>query len=245
MNLSDLLSPQLQQCKTGILSALLFFSLGAVSPSASAFWLLGFSSADTLPPGALGVIAGTGAQLADVGKPSETSFTPFLPHAGLRYGVSDNMDVGYRLTQVALPYSSAGPSLGGEVDIKYQFAPGADGWRTALVGGMAYSYLDISGVSKSAWSPGVDWVMSRVLTPKYTLISELRYVYTAIPSATGGSASNFVNALGADLGTKIKLTQQVSLIPELGLFNLSGQLLGKNENGVGLQIGAVLAIRVW
>ncbi len=241
----NLLFSHLHKTRSSLLSVFLFLGLGTLSPTASAFWLLGFSSADTLPPGALGVIAGTGAQVADVGKPSQTSFTPFLPHAGFRYGVSDNMDVGYRLTQVALPYSSAGPSLGGEVDVKYQFAPGADGWRTALVGGMAYSYLDISGVSKSAWSPGMDWVMSRVLTPKYTLISELRYVYTAIPTATGGSASNFVNALGADLGTKIKLTQQVSLIPEVGLFNLSGQLLGKNESGVGLQIGAVLAIRVW
>ncbi|MHB0992053.1 MAG: hypothetical protein ACYC3O_02780 [Burkholderiales bacterium] len=231
--------------KSRILSVLLLVVLGTIPSTASAFWLLGFSSADTLPPGALGVIAGTGAQVANVGKPEQTSFTPFLPHAGFRYGVSDNMDVGYRLTQVALPYSSAGPSLGGELDAKYQFAPSANGWRTALVGGMAYSYLDISGVSKSAWSPGVDWVMSRVLTPKYTLISELRYVYTAIPSATGGSANNYVNALGVDLGTKIKLTQQVSLIPEAGLFNLSGQLLGKSANGVGLQMGAVLAIRVW
>ena len=245
MNRLELLSTHLHQYRLKILSLLLLVSLGTISSTASAFWLLGFASADTLPPGALGVIAGTGAQLADAGKPSQTSFTPFLPHAGFRYGVSDNMDVGYRLTQVALPYSSAGPSLGGELDAKYQFAPSANGWRTALVGGMAYSYLDISGVSKSAWSPGVDWVMSRILTPKYTLISELRYVYTAIPSATGGSANNFVNALGADLGTKIKLTQQVSLIPEVGLFNLSGQLLGKNANGVGLQIGAVLAIRIW
>ncbi|MHB1676491.1 MAG: hypothetical protein ACYCSS_02980 [Sulfuriferula sp.] len=236
---------RLNKNKFEFVSLLVLASLGLTPSTASAFWLLGFSSADTLPPGALGVIAGTGAQVADVGKPSQTSFTPFLPHAGFRYGVSDNVDVGYRLTQVALPYSSAGPSLGGEVDAKFQLAPSASGWRTALVGGMAYSYLDISGVSKSAWSPGVDWVMSRVLTPKYTLISELRYVYTAIPTATGGSGSNFVNALGADLGTKIKLTPRVSLIPEVGLFNLSGQLLGKNANGVGLQLGAVLAIRVW
>lgn len=87
-------------------------AIGFLAPPARAFWLLGFSTADTLPSGHVGFIAGTGGQFSDVGHPKETSFTPFLPHAGIRLGLTERIDVGYRLTQVALPFSSVGPSLG-------------------------------------------------------------------------------------------------------------------------------------
>ena len=213
--------------------------------SASAFWLLGFSSADTLPPGALGAIAGTGAQFTEVGQPSKHSFTAFIPHAGFRYGISDKVDIGYRLTQVALPFSSVGPTLGSEVDAKYLLTSPGSAWQIAAVGGIALAYVDVSGQSKSAWSPGADLIMSRVLNPRYTLFSELRYVYTAIPTASGGSANNYLNAAGMGVGTKIKLTSQTSLVPEIGLFDLNGKLEGANGNGIGLQVGVVLSMRIW
>ena len=220
-------------------------SLSLIPASASAFWLLGFSSADTLPPGALGAIAGTGAQYSTVGQPSQQSFTAFIPHAGVRVGITDNLDLGYRLTQVALPFSSVGPTLGSEIDAKYLLTPPNSTWQVAAVGGIAYAYLDISNQSKNAWSPGADLIASRVLSPTYTLFSELRYVYTAIPSALGGAADNYVNAAGIGIGTKIKLTPQTSLVPEIGVFNLNGKLLGASANGVALQIGAVLSMRIW
>ena len=94
-----------------------------------AFWLLGFSSADTLPPATFGVIAGTGGQLSETGDPAKTSFTPFLPHAGFRVGIADGLDVGYRLTQVALPFSSVGPTLGGEIDVRYRLTPANSEWQ--------------------------------------------------------------------------------------------------------------------
>lgn len=220
-------------------------ALSLLPTSASAFWLLGFSSADTLPPGALGAIAGTGAQYTETGPSSSPSFTPFIPHAGFRVGVADNLDLGYRLTQVALPFSSAGPTLGSEFDAKYLLTPAQSSWQAAAVGGIAYAYLDISNQSKSAWSPGADFIVSHALSPTYTFFSELRYVYTAIPTAFGGSANNYVNAAGIGVGTKIKLTSQTSLVPEIGLFNLNGKLLGENANGTAIQIGAVLSIRIW
>ena len=212
---------------------------------ASAFWLLGFSDANTLPPDALGMIAGTGAQYTNVGSPSKPSSTLFLPHAGFRYGLSDNLDIGYRLTQVALPYSSVGPSLGSEIDLKYRITrPGAP-WQVAFLAGAAYSSLDLLGQTKSAWSPGVDLIFSKPLSERYTLISELRYVYTAIPTAAGGTSGNNLNAVGPDLGVKIKLTNSVSFIPEFGVFALNGRLQGANTNGYGVQAGAVLSARVW
>lgn len=207
---------------------------------AAAFWLLGFAPADTLPEGRFAAIAGTGGQYSSVGSPQRNSFTPFLPHAGLRYGFADGWDVGYRLTQVALPYSGVGPSLGGEIDVKRRLTAPGSTWQAAIVLGAAYSYLDIAGASKSAYSPGIDLVVSRTLTPKATLISELRYVYTAIPSATGGAKGNYVHAAGVDLGARFSLTHTVSVTPEVGVFDFAGGLRGRTANGVAAQYGAVL-----
>lgn len=210
---------------------------------AAAFWLLGFSTADVLPYGSLGAIAGTGGQFAQVGNPSRSSFTPFLPHAGLRVGLGDGWDIGYRLTQVPLPFSSAGPSLGGEIDLKRRLTPTTSPWQAAVVVGFGYSYLMLNNQSKSAYSPGVDLILSRVLTPRYALITELRDVYTAIPTATGGSAQNNVNAAGADVGLRIGITPTLSVVPEVGLFDFTGRLLGRAANGFAAQYGAVLAFK--
>lgn len=210
---------------------------------ADAFWLLGFSTGDTLPDGGLGAIAGTGGQYSSVGDPSRNSFTAFLPHAALRVGFADGWDIGYRLAQVALPFSSVGPSLGSEVDVKHRLTPADSAIQVAIVVGAAYSYLDISGQSRSAWSPGIDLVVSRTLTPRYTAISELRYVYTAIPTANGGSGNNYLHAVGVDLGMRIGLTPTVSLVPEMGVFDFVGHLGTRSANGVAAQYGAVLAFR--
>ena len=218
------------------------FALHLYAPSARAFWLLGFSTADTLPPGHVGFIAGTGGQFADVGRPKKTSFTPFLAHAGIRLGLTDHIDVGYRLTQVAIPFSSVGSTLGGETDVKYRLTAPSDTWQVAMLAGGAYGYLNIEGQSREAWSPGVDLMASRRMNRKLWLIAELRYVYTAIPTAPGGTADNYVHAVGPDLGLKISLTPQISLIPEMGLFDFTGRLQGRDASGLGYQYGVVLSV---
>lgn len=212
---------------------------------ASAFWLLGFSSADTLPSGGLGAIAGTGGQLSRIGAPAKDSSTAFIPHAGFRIGVSDDVDLGYRLVQVTLPFSSVGSTLGGEIDAKYRLTAPSDATQFAIIGGLAYANLDISGQSKEAWGPGIDLIGSRVLTEQYTIFSELRYVATNIPTAQGGAGANYFTAGGIGAGVKIKLTQQTSLVPEIGLFNINGEMLGMPANGYAVQVGAVLSMRIW
>jgi hypothetical protein len=210
--------------------------------SASAFWLLGFSTADTLPPGHIGFIAGTGGQFADVGRPKKTSFTPFLAHAGIRLGLTDRIDVGYRLTQTAIPFSSAGTTLGGEADVKYRLTPAGETWQAAIVAGGAYGYLDLEGENREAWSPGIDLMASRKLNSRFFLLTELRYVYTAIPTAPGGISGNYLHAIGPDLGLKIGLTPQISLVPETGLFDFIGRFQRKDASGLGYQYGVVLAV---
>ncbi len=210
-----------------------------------AFWLLGFSDAKTLSPGSLGVIAGTGAQFAKVGNPESNSFTGAIPHAGVRYGLTEDTDIGYRLVQVALPFTSVGPTLGSEVDLKKRLTNINDAYQVALVGGMAYSYLDLSGTSKSAYSPGVDLILSHAISPQYTWFSELREVYTAIPTAVGSTGANHFNAIGVAGGGKIKLTDSTSFVPEIGYFHFNGLLNNQSANGNAIQIGAIFAIKIW
>ncbi len=216
----------------------------AAPPPARAFWLLGFSTADTVPTGQFAAIAGTGGQYSSVGSPAYGSFTPFLAHAGIRYGLTDNFDIGYRLTTLPLPFSSVGPTLGGEIDGKLRLTPRGNPFQAAIIAGMGYAYLQLQGAQRNAYSPGVDLTLSRRLGSGITGIAELRYVYTAIPSAVGGATANAVSAAGVDLGSRIAINQRVGLVPELGLFRLNGAIGGRDQRGYGLQYGVVLSFKI-
>ena len=151
--------------------------------------------------------------------------------------------MGYRLTQVALPFSSVGPSLGGEIDVKHRLTAKDAKFQAAIVLGGAYSFLDISGQSRSAWSPGADLVLSQTISPGYIAISELRYVYTSIPTAAGGSGSNYLNSAGVDLGMRIAINPTTAIVPEVGVFDFVGRLANQRANGPAVQYGAVLSFR--
>ncbi len=223
------------------LSIIYIVSFWSCSPATYAgSWLLGFSPADTVQPGSYSVIAGTGGQWSSVGDPGRNSFTPFLAHAGIRTGLTDTWDVGYRLATVALPYSSVGPSLGAEIDVKHRLTDRRSPWQVAYVAGIGYAYLDIQGKSRSAWSPGVDIIISHPIAQRYTAFTDLRYVYTGIASANDGTNANHYQAFGPGAGVKINLKNHVSITPEIGIFSFKGTLAGQSANGVGIQYGAVL-----
>ncbi len=228
----------------GLTAVFAMFAALAGAPSAWAgSWLLGFSPADTLPPGAFSAISGTGGQLSSVGDPRTTSFTPFLAHAGIRVGLADGWDIGYRLATVALPFTAVGPSLGSEIDVKHRLTPKTSPWQVALVGGVGYAYLDMQNRSRSAWSPGADLIISRQVAPKYTVFADLRYLYTFIESGQQTSGANHFQAFGPGLGVKVGLTKMVSLTPEVGVFDFQGRLTGDRADGLGVQYGAVLGFR--
>ncbi len=213
---------------------------------ASAFWLLGFSTADTQAPGTASFIGGTGGQLTSVGSGGgdSTNFTPYLAHAGIRFGLWDGFDLGYRLCTVALPYNSGGPSLGGEVDIKYRLSSAKESWRFAIGGGFADSFLDDMNATAAAWSPGVFFIATTALTDKVDLSLESRYVYTWVDKFNG-SGNNTLNAFGESLGLKIGLIPGLSVRPEAGLFRFVGTLAGQEMDGWGFQYGVVLAAQAW
>ncbi len=221
--------------------ATLLVVAGSCSPTAFAgSWLLGFSPANTVAPGSYSAIAGTGGQWSSVGDPPRDNFTPFLAHAGIRTGLTDSWDIGYRLATIALPYSSVGPSLGAEIDVKHRLTDIGNPWQVAVLAGVGYAYLDIQDQSKNAWSPGVDMIISHQIASGYTTFADLRYVYTEIPSANGGANASHFQAFGPGVGIKINLKENISITPEIGVFNFNGSIANQTANGIGIQYGAVL-----
>ena len=210
------------------------------STSFAGSWLLGFSPADTVTPGSYSAMTGTGGQWSSVGTPRRDNFTPFLAHAGIRTGLTDSWDIGYRLATVVLPYSSVGPSLGAAIDVKHRLTARESPWQVAVVAGMGYAYLDIQGQSKNAWSPGVDVIISQPIDPGYTAFVDLRYIYTEMPSASGGATANHFQVFGTGAGVKINLKKNVSMTPEIGVFNFNGSMVNQTANGIGVQYGVVL-----
>lgn len=215
-----------------------------VATPARAFWVLNFSTGQTLDPGHLAFIGGTGGQLTAVGDPLRTSYTPFLAHAGVRVGLVDGVDVGYRMVTVPLPWTSVGPTLGAASDVKVRLTQKASPWQVALVGGGAFAYLRVFDDDRLAWSPGADLVVTRVFSEALSLSVNARYVYTAIPGAPGGISGNSLHAFGPTVGMRIALTKVVSVLPEIGVFDFVGSLGGVTDDGIGMQYGAVLSASI-
>jgi hypothetical protein len=67
-----------------------------------------------------------------------------------------------------------------------------------------------------------------------------RYAYIAIPSAQGGTASNRVHVGGGSIGFQYAINTVVSVVPELGGYWYSGQLLRRELAGPALQFGVAM-----
>lgn len=211
------------------------------SSRAQAFWVLNFSTGQTLDPGRVGFIGGTGGQVTAVGEPLRLSYTPFLAHAGIRVGLFDGVDLGYRMVTVPLPWTAVGPTLGAASDVKIRLTHKASPWQVAVIGGGAFAYLRVFDVDRLAWSPGADLVVTRVLSDALSISVNARYVFTAIPTAPGGLRDNSLHAFGSSVGMRIGLTRTVSVLPEIGVFRFLGAISGAENDGVAMQYGAVLS----
>ena len=213
---------------------------------AHAFWLLGFSTADTQAPGTAGFIGGTGGQLTFVNANgnSNSNYTPYLAHAGIRFGLWDGFDLGYRLCTVALPYNANGPSLGGELDVKWRLSGPQDPWRFAVGAGFANSFLDNMDSTATAWSPGAFFILTTALAPGTDISFESRYAYTWV-DRFNGFGNNSLNAFGESVGLKMDIKPGLSARPEVGLFRFLGDIGGQSNDGWGFQYGIVLAARAW
>ena len=218
----------------------LFFLL--IVGQAKGQWVLNFGTANTVQPKDFVFISGTGAQFTFIKTPATSNYTPFLAHAGLRLGLTRNLDIGYRLCTVPLPWTSVAPTLGSAVDIKLRLTNQASRYQCAVIAGGGYAYIKMLNNNKSAWSPGVAVSVTTPLNDKTLITINGRVLQTLIPSAIGGDKSNYVNIIGGSVGLSTNLNSVIAIMPEFGIFSLRGKINNIQNNGIGLQVGVVLKV---
>ncbi len=208
---------------------------------AQAFWVVNFGPAPPLKPGKLAFAGGMGGQVVLVGAPVKTSAIFFIPHAGLRVGFSEFVDVGYRLAPLALPYSSVGPGLGGNLDLKFRLSPAGWSWQLAAVVGGGLGHVIVNDSGRLAYSPNGALLVTQKLGQRVQLTEMARYVFIGIPTASGGDGGNHVHIVGASAGLKIDVAPNVAILPELGVYGYEGRIADVRTSGPAFQYGVVFA----
>lgn len=205
-------------------------------------WVLNFGTAATVQPKNFVFISGTGGQVTYIKNPNTANFTPFLAHAGIRVGVLKNLDIGYRLCTILLPWTAIGPTLGSAIDAKLRLTNNTAPYQIAVIAGGGYAYLKIFDNHKSAWSPGMALSITKQLNKTTSITFNSRLLQTVLPTAVGGKMDNYVNVIGESIGLSGNLNSVIGIMPEIGIFHLTGKINNIESNGIGLQAGIVLKV---
>lgn len=220
---------------------LLLLAATLTAAPAHAFWVVNFGPAPTLPRGRFAFAGGMGGQVVLVGEPIRTSAVFFIPHAGIRAGLADFVDIGYRLAPIALPFSSVGPSLGGNLDIKFRLTPRESSWQFAALVGGGLGHVIVNDDGKLAYSPNAALLLSTHVAEHTQLTFMGRYVFMGIPTAPGGDAGNHVHIAGLSTGLKVDINETVAVLPEIGAYWYEGRIADQRTSGPAFQYGVVLA----
>lgn len=201
-----------------VVSLLALLCVLAASSPASAIWVVNFGTAETLPPRRIGFAAGMGGQAVFAGDPAKANANFIIPHAGVRVGVLDRLDFGWRLALVPLPYSTAGPGFGANLDAKLRLTNAGANVAVALVAGAGLAHVLVRDDNEVALSPNGAGLLTFRTTEKTHLTLMARYVYLAIPTAPGSPVQNFVHITGSSVGMKIAPLPHLSVLPEVGAY---------------------------
>lgn len=205
------------------------------------FWVVNFGTARTLKKNKFGFAAGMGGQMVFLGEPKKTSAFFTIPHAGFRYGLSDRLDVGLRLAPIPLPFATVGPGFGVNLDAKYWFTNKNSKVDLSVVLGFGGAHVLIEGNTRYAYSPNLALLNSYQLGKSLAFTTMARFVYLAIPSATGGAKGNFVNISGISFGLKKDIRTNIAILPEIGAYWYNGAIGHVKKNGPGFQYGCMIA----
>lgn len=230
--------PRSRQCLRVFLMLFAFVLLSGLPSRADAFWVVNFGPATTLAPKRVGFAAGIGGQMVFVGD-RNGFFT--IPHAGMRVGLAERLDMGIRLAPVPLPFSTVGPGFGGNLDLKLRLTSAESSVGVALIAGVGGAHVLVRDDNRAAWSANGAALLTFAAGERALLTVMGRYVYLAIPTAPGGSNENFVHIAGPSFGAKITLTEAVSVLPEVGVYYYRGEISGERTVGPGFQYGIMLA----
>lgn len=202
---------------------------------------MNFGPAGTLPPGRVGFAAGMGGQAIFAGEPTKASANFFIPHAGLRLGLLERLDAGWRLAPVPLPYSSVGPGFGANIDVKLRLTEADADIGVAIIAGAGMAHVLVLDDNKVALSPNGAALLTFRTSEKTQLTFMGRYVYLGIPTAPGGASDNFVHVAGTSAGMKIDGIPHVAVLPEIGAYWYEGRIVDRRTSGPGFQYGIMLA----
>jgi hypothetical protein len=220
---------------------ILLLTFVIVPNSAQSFWVVNFGTARTLHKGKFGFAAGVGGKMVFLGQPKLTSAFFTIPHVGFRYGLFENLDVGLRLAPIPLPFASVGPSFGANLDFKYCFTRPESKFDFAAVAGFGGAHVLMENKNRAAYSPNFAFLGTYNLNQSLQFTMMARYVNLEIPTAVSGASANNVNISGVTFGIKKSLRPNISILPEIGVFNYQGGISGVPKNGIGFQFGVMLA----
>lgn len=224
-----------------ILLAALVGALLVLAPrTASAFWVVNFGPAEPLPPRKIGFAAGVGGQAVFTGTPTRANAFFTIPHAGLRVGLVDRVDVGLRLAPIPLPFSTVGPSFGVNLDGKARFTNAGSKVAFALVAGAGAGHVLVLDENRVAISPNGAALLTFHTGETTRLTFMGRYVYLGIPTAKGGAGDNFVHIAGTSVGFKVDIAPKIALLPEVGAYWYEGRIADVRTSGPGFQYGIML-----
>lgn len=213
-----------------------------VIPSNSyGFWVVNFGTARTLNKGKFGFAAGMGGQMVFLGDPQLTSAFFTIPHAGFRYGITSRLDGGLRLAPIPLPFATVGPGFGVNLDVKYCFTKPDSKFDLAVVLGFGGAHVLIEENTRYAYSPNAALLGTYNMSETTHLTVMARYVNLAIPTAPQGASANYVNIAGVSFGLKKDIRPNISILPEVGVYNYDGRIAGTGKSGPGFQYGLMIS----
>lgn len=205
------------------------------------FWVVNFGTARTLHKGKFGFAAGMGGQMVFLGQPKSTSGFFTIPHAGFRYGLGERIDAGLRLAPIPLPFSMVGPGFGVNLDVKYRFTKPESKFDFGVVLGFGGAHVLIEESTRYAYSPNAALLGTYNVNETTHVTAMTRFVNLAIPTAPKGSSANYVNIAGVSFGLKKDIRPNISILPEIGVYNYSGSIVGVDKSGPGFQYGLMIA----
>lgn len=205
------------------------------------FWVVNFGTARTLHKGKFGFAAGMGGQMVFLGQPKLTSGFFTIPHAGFRYGLGERLDMGLRLAPIPLPFSTVGPGFGVNLDVKYCFTKPESKFDFGVVVGFGGAHVLIEENTRYAYSPNAALLGTYNVNETTHLTVMARYVNLAIPTAPQGASANYVNIAGVSFGLKKDIRPNISILPEVGVYNYDGRIAGTGKSGPGFQYGLMIS----
>jgi hypothetical protein len=125
--------------------------------------------------------------------------------------------------------------------VKYCFTKPESEFDFGVVLGFGGAHVLIEENTRYAYSPNAALLGTYNVNETTHLTVMARYVNLAIPTAPQGASANYVNIAGVSFGLKKDIRPNISILPEVGVYNYDGRIAGTGKSGPGFQYGLMIA----